>query len=393
MTAAGYPLTVEPEPGWSQALADGAPGPALEHIEYARSGIGTWASAHERVVVMTRRPVAALPDDGLFRGAPAVAFVLNAAQNSSYARALAALDPHVDRITRVRLERAHARIDAGRLSEMREWDLVSGLTGLGAYQLARHGESALLRDILAYLVRLTIPIIVHGQALPGWWCANGPADLPSRNWPGGHANLGLAHGISGPLALLSTAMRHGIGVPGQAGTIEWICTWLDQRRQGSGTRAWWPGMLSLDEWQAGTVRQRGPQRPSWCYGTPGQARAQQLAGLALDNADRRQLAEDALAGCVSDPAQLFDLTDATLCHGWAGLLLTTWRAAADARDERLTRRLPRLRALMDRYLNGGGRLYRPGLLEGTTGLRLAQHTTSVTTPPAARWDTCLLLVG
>ncbi|MEV7012924.1 lanthionine synthetase C family protein [Streptosporangium sp. NPDC051022] len=393
MTAAGHPPTVEPGPGWSQDLANGAPGPALEHIEYACSGTGTWASAHEQVAMMTRRPVTALPDDGLFRGAPAVAFVLNAAHTTSYTRALAALDPHVDRITRTRLERAHARIDAERLSEIREWDLISGLTGLGAYQLARHGDSALLRDILAYLVRLTTPVTVHGQALPGWWCANGPADLPSRNWPGGHANLGLAHGISGPLALLSTAMRHGIGVPGQAGTIKWICTWLDQWRQGSGARAWWPGMLSLAEWQSGTVCRRGPQRPSWCYGTPGQARAQQLAGLALGNADRRQLAEDALAGCVSDPAQLFALSDATLCHGWAGLLLTTWRTAADARDDRLTRQLPRLRALMDRYLDGGGQLDRPGLLEGTTGLRLAQHTTSATVPSAARWDACLLLTG
>ncbi|GAA0705125.1 lanthionine synthetase C family protein [Kitasatospora atroaurantiaca] len=393
MKAAQQPPAVDPEPGWSQALADGAPGTALEHIEYARSGTIPWADAHRWAAAMTRRPVTALPDDGLFRGAPAVAFVLNTAQNPSYARALAALDPHVDQVTRTRLEGAHARIDAGLLPELREWDLVSGLTGLGAYQLARHGDTDLLRDVLAYLVRLTDPVTVDGEVLPGWWCANGPVDLPSRHWPGGHANLGLAHGISGPLALLSTVMRHGIRMPGQADTIAWICTWLDRHRQGAGARAWWPGMLSRAEWQAGAVSQRGPQRPSWCYGTPGQARAQQLAGLALDDTDRQQLAEDALAGCVSDPAQLFDLTDATLCHGWAGLLLTTWRAAADARDDRLARQLPRLRALMDRYLHGGGQPEAAGLLEGTAGLRLAQHTTTVTTPPASRWDACLLLAG
>ncbi|MFD8787292.1 lanthionine synthetase C family protein [Kitasatospora sp. NPDC059599] len=387
------PPTDEPEPGWGQALADGAPGIALEHIEYARSGTIAWPDVHRWAAAMTRQPVTALPDDSLFRGAPAVAFVLNTAQTPCYTRALTALDPHVDQVTRTRLERAHARLDSGLLPELREWDLISGLTGLGAYQLARHGDTTLLRDVLSFLVRLTDPVTVDGTLLPGWWCANGPADLPSRHWPGGHANVSLAHGICGPLALLSTAMRHGISVPGQADTIAWICAWLDQHRQGDGARSWWPGMLSLVEWKAGTVNQRGPQRPSWCYGTPGQARAQQLAGLALDEPDRQQLAEDALVGCVSDPAQLFDLTDATLCHGWAGLLLTTWRAAADARDDRLTRRLPRLRALMDRYLHSGGRPEAAGLLEGTAGLRLVQHTISVTSPPASRWDACLLLAG
>ncbi|MEV4615252.1 lanthionine synthetase C family protein [Kitasatospora sp. NPDC049258] len=374
-------------------MANGAPGIALEQIEYARSGVGTWASAHVWAATMTRRPVTALPDDGLFRGAPAVAFVLNTAQNPSYMRALAALDRHVDAITRTRLDNAHSRIDTGQLPQLREWDLISGLTGLGAYQLTRHGDTALMRDILAYLVRLTNPVSVDGGVRPGWWCANGPADLPTRHWPGGHANLGLAHGISGPLALLSTATNHGIVVPGQDDTIARICTWLDQRRQGTGTRAWWPSMLSLPEWQTGTVRQRGPQRPSWCYGTPGITRAQQLAGIALDDTARQQIAEDALAGCIGDPAQLFDLTDATLCHGWAGLLQTTWRAAADARDDRLTRQLPRLRSLMDRYLRGSDQLPGAGLLEGTAGLRLARHSTLVTTPQPSRWDVCLLLAG
>ncbi|MFD9595733.1 lanthionine synthetase C family protein [Kitasatospora sp. NPDC059973] len=393
MNRVQQPPAVDLAPGWGQALADGAAGSALEQIEYALSGDIQWADAHQWVAAMTRQPVTALPDDGLFNGAPAVGFVLNAAQHPSYGRALASLDPHIDRITRARLVSANARIDAGLLPELREWDLISGLTGLGAYQLARHGDTALLRDVLSFLVRLTAPVTIGGEVLPGWWCENGPADTPSRHWPGGHANAGLAHGICGPLALVSTAMRHGIGVPGQAGTIARICAWLDQHRQGDGARAWWPGMLSRAEWRAGKVSQGGPQRPSWCYGTPGQARAQQLAGLALHDPDRQRIAEDALVGCVSDSAQLFDLTDATVCHGWAGLLLTTWRAAADARDDRLARQLPKLRALMDRHLRGGDQLEGTGLLEGTAGLRLAQHTTSVTTPPVSRWDACLLLAG
>jgi hypothetical protein len=50
----------------------------------------------------------------------------------------------------------------------------------------------------------------------------------------------------------------------------------------------------------------------------------QLAGLALANSERQQLAEDALTACITDDGQLRHLTDASLCHGWAGLALTVW---------------------------------------------------------------------
>ena len=57
-------------------------------------------------------------------------------------------------------------------------------------------------------------------------------------------------------------------------------------------------------------------------GTPGLARAQQLAALALGDRARQQAAEDALARCLADPVQLARISDPALCHGWAGLLLT-----------------------------------------------------------------------
>lgn len=153
---------------------------------------------------------------------------------------------------------------------------------------------------------------------------------PSDDWPGGHINLDLSHGICGPLTLLATAMRRGVAVAGQAETIERIHAFLDEWRCGTDGRSWWPGMISPAEWKAHAVHQPGPQRPSWRYGTPGLARAQLLAALALGDQQRQRRAEDALAGCVADEDQLSQLGDDSLCHGWAGLLQTTRRAAADA---------------------------------------------------------------
>lgn len=383
-----------PTSGWGSCLSTGAPGTALLHIERARAGTGGWGIVQEWASAMARSPVTADPDAcGLYRGAPAVAFTLSAAGQPAYASALEVLDGHIETVTRHRLERAHERIERQDLPMLREFDLISGLTGIGAYLLHRHGGGDLLRDVLTYLVRLTAPLEAGDVVLPGWWCGDGPGNQPSQHWPGGHGNLGVAHGIAGPLALLSTAMRRGSTVAGQADAIDDICAWLDQWRSGAGAQAWWPETISLTEARERTVRQPGPARPSWCYGTPGLARAQQLAALALDDLQRQRRAEDALAGCVADESQLSQLLDASLCHGWAGLVQTVWRSAADAgSDSELAAHLPRLHLRLGQHLHRYGPPGGDGLLDGLAGVQLAQST-AMNGPPVSRWDACLLLDG
>jgi len=393
----------EPVSGWDQDLYAGAAGIALAHIEYAQAGLASWRTAHEWAAVTVRGPVTADPASGLHWGAPAVAFTLHASGLPGYAQALAVLDEHISTLTRHRLRRARERIDAGMLPALREYDLIRGLTGIGAYLLHRHQSapgtpsgpartsSGLLGEILAYLVRLTEPLkLDDGSMVPGWWTGNAPNDEPSPDWPGGHGNLGIAHGIAGPLALLSLAAQCGIEVAGQTHAIERICAWLDQWQTGTGTHGWWPELVSRREHETGTTLQAGPGRPSWCYGTPGLARAQQLAGQALGDPRRQDDAELALAGCLADHRQLDQLTDASLCHGWAGLLHTTIRVAADAADpDRLNHR--HILDHTQRFVYDQTPPTDDGLLTGVAGTRLALHTATVGTPPLSGWDACLLL--
>lgn len=230
--------------------------------------------------------------------------------------------------------------------------------------------------MLEYLARLTEPV---GE-LPGWWCRGGP----DRNQPppvGGHANHGLAHGITGPLALLALSLRDGVTVTGHHEAIERILRWLDTWQQNSGDAPWWPQILTLDDLDRGTPAQWQPLRPSWCYGTPGIARAQQLAALALGDTGRQRYAEGAFTNCIADPAQIRHLTDRGLCHGTAGLVTTGRRIAADALTPIPVSTLARLHHRM-----------RPaaaepaGLLDGTAGVDLASAGTTITS-----WDACLLL--
>ncbi|MEU4803079.1 lanthionine synthetase C family protein [Actinosynnema sp. NPDC023587] len=366
---------------WAQSLADGAAGTALLHLELGED-------AEEWLTAMVADPVLAHPHQAtLFDGAPAVAFTLAA---TAHHRALAAVNGCVEAIIHARLDAAHRRIDSGELPAKREFDLVSGLTGLGVYLLRRRGSTdrhgTQLADVLVYLVRLTEP---RPDGLPGWWAVNGPTNS-GPDWAGGHGNLGVAHGIAGPLALLALAMRREVVVPGHAEAVDRICRWLDHWRCGSGHRVWWPGAITRAEHATGTPRSDGPHRPSWCYGTLGIARAQQLAALALGDTRRQRFTQRALAWCLTDEAQLTQLSDVSLCHGWAGVLHTAWRVGEH--DEQVRALVPRLAERLTEHL-----LHHPptphGLLNGEAGVRLAQRAATTDTTPITRWDACLLLDG
>lgn len=373
----------------ADSLGDGAAGTALLHIERARAGTGTWAAAHHWASRMLRHPTTGHPDlAGLYRGAPAVAYVLRHTRRNDAAATLNQLDRHVDNLIRGRLRRAHQRIDHGQPATVAEYDLISGLTGLGVCLLQRDPDGELLRDVLAYLVRLTQPLYLSGKLMPGWWCTQPRPTGGQHHEPVGFVDCGIAHGICGPLALLAAAMRRDITVAGHTDALHRILAFLDHQRGGAGRHVWWPERINHTELRTGDLTRHGPGRPSWCYGTPGIARAQQLAGIALADRQRQRHAEQALIGCVTDPAQLAQLADPSLCHGWAGLIHTTRRAATDAgAHSDLAAALPHLERRLDEYLTEHGSPPNSALLEGTTGIHLAQHHHPPANPP---WDACLL---
>ena len=47
---------------------------------------------------------------------------------------------------------------------------------------------------------------------PGWWTEQSSHNRIDPEFPGGHLNLGMAHGITAPLAVLSLALQQGINV-------------------------------------------------------------------------------------------------------------------------------------------------------------------------------------
>lgn len=381
-------LTLTADDAANQSLARGPAGAALLHVERAWTGSGTWETAKAHLQRLAAAPVDAGDHAGLYYGVPAIAFVLDAAadRHPAYRAAAESLDNHVLRLARRRLVAAAARIERGEAATFAEYDLFYGLAGIGALLLRRTPGHEVLGDILRYVVRLAQPHRQNGLELPGWWVAHDPdKTLPT---PGGHANLGMAHGAAGLLALLAVAATRGCIVDGQHNAITRLAGWFDQWRQDSANGPWWPQWITRTDLRVGYPTQSTPGRPSWCYGTMGIARALHLAAIATHDRHRQQAAEDAIVTCLT--GQLDLITEPGLCHGIAGVYQTAYRAARDSQNPAIEALLPELVARLTEQASRGQ--HGPGLLNGYAGVGLSLETARHVTPPCTGWDACLLIV-
>jgi hypothetical protein len=375
-------------------LGCGGAGNAVYHGVLARDS-GTWTTAHAAARTMAGQAVTVdPPSGGLYRGAPAVAYALHTAGHRAYQSALEELDRKIGPLIAARLSASERRMDSGHPPRMREYDLIRGLTGLGAYLLCRGAHPDLLDAVLRYLVRLLQqPVTIEGNSLPGWWTLDGPSGKPDNDWPQGHANFGMAHGVAGPIAFLALCARAGHIVPGQQEALVTACRLLEDwvRPLPTGGAAW-PETVTVNGWFNGPPHSAHPGRPSWCYGTPGIARSLQLAALACGRTDTQRRAEDVFLSCISDARQLERLKDASVCHGWAGVGLAAHLAAADAAPgSALPGCLPALRAAFVTHVAANELPHDAGLLTGVDGILLTIHTLNPTHHVGSGWETCLLL--
>ena len=396
--------------GWSStsSLYYGHPGVAVLHSELARHDERHRAAAHFWITRAARMSTAT-QDHGLYDGTAALCFAMhqNAFSRGDYANALGQADRLVTEAANRRAAQVEQR-GAGpeHHSDSGTFDTVRGLTGLGALTLAR-GQRAATDTVLAALeIVIRPPWILDGR--PGWWVVE-PSDSSSGAPENGHATLGTAHGIAGPLSLFALAWLDGHRSPAGRRSIETVAEWLMAHVRTDRQGPWWPARLIPDGIDT------TPPPASWCYGVPGIARALHLAGRALGVPTWNRMALAAFRATI-DRVRDEPVDGLGLCHGWAGLLHLTWRMADDTGDSALRAALDWLAArLLDRTAStlraefpteempqlqdetrrddhdGAGKAGALGLFTGLTGVALALHTYARDRAPQSRWDRALLV--
>ncbi|MFF0573053.1 lanthionine synthetase C family protein [Streptosporangium saharense] len=394
------------------SLTMGYPGVVLLFAELGRESAAHRETAHRLLAEAVTRPHP--PTGGsLYIGLASLAFATRtAAGPGEYRSLIDPLDHYVTDLVEQRTRVWHGRLDddpkhvAG---SMGLYDVISGLSGLGRYLLmlaASGGDDGVLRDVLRYLVALTGTGEVAGRAVPRWWVAGGPRlDIPDDPvYRDGHANVGVAHGVAGPLALLALAWRAGVRVPGQREAMERVVAWLLDWRCPDAAGVCWPDTVTFEQ-HLGGERPTPGCVPTWCYGLPGIARSIQLAGLALDRRDWREAALDAMRSLLNRPTDGWTLASPSVCHGSAGLLRIAMRVAADSEGDTTAGDIADLAAertveLFDPGFEVGFRYLVPppkrylesaGMLDGAAGTALALYGYATGDLTDSRWDAALLM--
>ncbi|GAB3258582.1 lanthionine synthetase C family protein [Kineosporia babensis] len=363
-----------PDEGWDRA--------GHEHLQTALAG----AAPHDVSLI-----------SGL-AGAGLAAIRLSGGRER-YRRLLAQIDSTLTAPVRATVH----RLQAGPGTAAHDLDLVSGLTGLAAYLLTRAQTEPNCPDARASLDLAlgTLARLLADRSDPRAW--HTPAQRSAgpllESYPNGHHNCGLAHGVPGPLAILSLAWTAGIQVPRAREALQAAASWLVAHHSGTPEAPDWPDAVPLG---SSTATQRcGPGRAAWCYGAPGVARSLYLASVACDETLWRETALRTIRAVANRPVADWQLITPGFCHGTAGLAQILARFAADTANPQITAaaRVAREELTLgfeaDSVLGvravepGQVRVDHPGLLDGAPGVALALLGVPATADPA--WDRAFLL--
>lgn len=190
-----------------------------------------------------------------------------------------------------------------------QYDLISGLVGIGVYALARRRRAPTLCDtVVARLLELRR---VEASGTTWFTAPTLLSDTQRSQAPHGMHNLGLAHGVPGVIAFLG----HALASTDQsvAEVLEDTTRWLDGQRLSDASP-------SAFGWWSGPGADPNPSRCAWCYGDPGVAVALLIAAKALANTELEQAALRVAHRAARRSWQSSGAVDAGLCHGTAGLM-------------------------------------------------------------------------
>lgn len=189
-----------------------------------------------------------------------------------------------------------------------EYDLISGVAGIGMWALSLHDVSA--RDQLVRLILARLQERAQPNADGVRW--ETPSSRPRRDGTRNtetEFNLGLAHGAPGVVGFLAECVRRQVAREIAFPLLQMACrSLLAQRQVGAG--------CNFSDIEGSQRR----SRLAWCYGDPGVGLALYKAARALRSNELEAAAREVLAGsAVRRREDGCGVRDSGICHGSAGL--------------------------------------------------------------------------
>ncbi|HEX4815090.1 MAG TPA: lanthionine synthetase C family protein [Nonomuraea sp.] len=284
------------------------------------------------------------------------------------------------------------------------YDVISGASGVLGYLASLPEPSAEEREAVGMLLDDLVWMCDPGGGTARW-------HVPPRfmfgqelakEHPHGYVDLGMSHGLAGPLAAMSQAWSRGHRRPGLRPAMEHVAAFLLEMSDEDEYGRCWPRMVSLTP--SGTIRRTPPSpgHESWCYGAPGICSALLDAATALGDGTLRTAATEGFEAALRRVAAGHGhLVNASLCHGWSGLLAVCGRfaredggAAARAAIPHLAEQVldacdPAHPLLVKEFQPPDIYMDSPDLLDGAAGIPLALWTAAGLIDD--RWQRALLI--
>ena len=219
-----------------------------------------------------------------------------------------------------------------------DYDCILGITGTLRYLLmfdTKMYNEAII-DAIESLITLSGQSYRDGILLPNFHVKNeNVLPLEDRGkFPTGMINFGMAHGMAAALSVLSISKKMGISLKGQEKAIKQICDiYMQSYAEMPDGRVYWPSSLTGDDYiHLSNLSPVVHLRLSWCYGAVAILHSLYLAAQALENQE--------LVFWTLEKAKIFSktsleytqLSSPTICHGYAGLLLTFEAFYRDTND-------------------------------------------------------------
>lgn len=193
-----------------------------------------------------------------------------------------------------------------------DYDLVSGLVGMGVYCLERVPRAISIRALELIVNHLS----TMAEAWPtGMTWFTPPERLPEwqlKLCPSGYYNLGAAHGIPGVVQFMGEVAAAGIMKVPAEHLLEESVRWLTARQRSP------HDLYRYSSWFVPGV-DSGDSRLGWCYGDLGIGAILHHTARAASRPDWGKMATEMLDRCMLWPLDRADIRDPGLCHGAAGI--------------------------------------------------------------------------
>lgn len=253
------------------------------------------------------------------------------------------------------------------------YDTIYGLSGLLNYYLDnRKDQKCTIEGLMKYLISLTGKnesgiINYFIMELPPY-AINGSESVP-------YLDFGMAHGILGPLIVMSKAKNQGFYADGIDEAIQILFNlYQDYTVQAENKILKFPVQLGVKEYEEKTAK-RLSFNCGWCYGNGsivlGLMRSAQYCG----SGDEYEYYKEALLNILYEPIEQQGLDEPIICHGYASVLMLQMSAYFQTNDIRFLETLDKnvYIALKCHEEYWGKTEYRTeySMLEGANGVMLA----------------------